>query len=67
MYTSVNFKTKKALKQAIKAGEQVTLFAPGLGSPTQNGTECVEGPHYPKPHRWYGQAHVVNGVVVKVD
>ena len=66
MYTDKNFKTKKALKEAVAAGQQVTLFAPGMGTPKQNGTETVEGPHYPQPHTWYAQVTVANGVVVKV-
>jgi hypothetical protein len=66
MYTSKNFPTKKALKEAVAAGERVTLFAPGLGSPKENGAEYVEGPHYPKPHSWYAEVTMKDGVVVKV-
>ena len=66
MYTSINFKSKKALKEAVAAGEVVTLFSPGLGTPKENGIEFVEGPHYPEPHRWYAQVEVRDGVVVKV-
>lgn len=66
MYTTENFPTKKALKQAVAEGQQVTLYAPGLGSPKQNGTEYVEGPHYPKPHTWYAEVTVVDGFVTKV-
>jgi hypothetical protein len=66
MYTTKNFKSKKALKEAVAAGETVTLFAPGLGTPKDNGTEFVEGPHYPAPHSWYAQVTVLDGKVVKV-
>ncbi len=66
MYTSENFKSKKALKEAVAAGKQVTLFAPGLGSPPTNGTCAVSGPHYPEPHKWYAEVTVKDGVVVKV-
>lgn len=66
MYTTTNFKTKKALKDAVAAGVKVRLFAPGIGNPVTNGTEYVEGPHYPEPHRWYAQVEVSNGIVVKV-
>lgn len=66
MYTSIDFPTKKAFKEAVKAGTKVTLFAPGLGTPAQNGTETVEGPHYPKPHTWYAQVTVKDGIVTKV-
>ena len=67
MYTSRNFKTKKALKDAVAAGEQVRVFSPGLGQPKENGTESVEGPHYPEPHRWYAHVTLVDGVIVKVS
>ena len=66
MYTYKNFKTKKALKEAVEAGERVTLFSPGIGSPKRDGIESVEGPHYPKPHTWYAHVEVKDGVVVKV-
>lgn len=66
MYTVTNFKTKKAFKEAVTQGEQIRLYAPGLGTPKDNGTETVEGPHYPKPHIWYAQVEVKDGVVVKV-
>lgn len=66
MYATTNFPTKKALKAAVAAGEQVTVFAPGLGTPKTDGTEYLEGPHYPKPHTWYAQVTMVNGLVVKV-
>lgn len=66
MYTQQNFKTKKALKEAVQSGQTVTLFAPGLGTPKRDGTEFVEGPHYPAPHTWYAQVLMKDGKVVKV-
>lgn len=66
MYTDTNYRTKKALREAVKAGERVTLFAPGLGEPPTNGRAAVEGPHYPEPHRWYAQVTVTDGVVTSV-
>ena len=66
MYTDINFPSKKALKEAVAAGREVTIFAPGLGTPKVNGTDFVEGPHYPKPHSWYAQVTMVSGLVTKV-
>lgn len=66
MYTTQNFKTKKALKEAVAAGKRITIFAPGLGTPKENGTEYIEGPHYPQPHRWYAEVEMKNGAVIKV-
>ena len=68
MYTVENFKTKKALEEAVAAGKQVRLYAPGLGAfRTMSGTEFVEGPHFPEPHRWYAKVEMKNGVVVRVQ
>ena len=68
MYTHTNFKTKKALKEAVAAGERVTFYQPGgmFPTPTTDGVIYVEGPHYPQPHRWYAKCETVNGVIVKV-
>ncbi len=67
MYVEPNFKTKKALKEAVAAGETVTVFSPGMFPANQNGSESVEGPHYPKPHKWYARVQVANGRVTKVS
>lgn len=66
MYVTPNFPTKKALKEAVKAGQIVRVYSPGPFPAEQNGTECVEGPHYPKPHTWYAEVQVVGGVVKSV-
>lgn len=66
MYTVRNFRTKKALKEAVANGEEVKIYAPGLGTPKRNGTEFLEGPHYPAQHTWYAQVTMQNGLVVKV-
>ena len=65
-YTTANFKTKKALREAVAAGSQVRIFAPGLGDPPTDGTTTVGGPHYPAPHTWYAQVTMVGGLVTKV-
>lgn len=68
MYLRPNFETKKAAREAIARGETVTVFQPGgLTTPVRNGTETVEGPHHPKPHKWYGKAHIKDGKVVKLE
>jgi hypothetical protein len=66
MYVSPNFKSKKALKEAVAAGKPVEAFSPGPFPCKENGTESVEGPHYPEPHKWYARVEIVNGLVVKV-
>ena len=68
MYTVQNFKTKKELKEAVAAGKAVRVYQPGPfgGNKPSNGTVYLEGPHYPEPHRWYAEAVLENGLVVKV-
>lgn len=69
-YTTINFKTKKALKEAIAAGRYVEVYQPngdvtGRGAP-RDGIVYLEGPHYPAPHSWYAQGEMRDGRLVKV-
>lgn len=67
MYTSTNFKSKKALKDAVAQGKEVTVYNPGIGGPPpREGVVTLEGPHYPEPHKWYAEATLKDGKVVKV-
>jgi len=72
LYTRNNYKTKKALKEAVVTGEKVTIFQPGgMFDPPENksdftGTAFCEGPHYPAPHTWYAEVTMQNGIVTKV-
>ncbi len=66
-YVSPNFKTKKALKEALaKNPGSVEVYQPGLGSVPVNGRVTLEGPHYPEPHKWYAQGLMENGQLVSV-
>ena len=65
-YTDINFKTKKALKEALAAGQHVGVYYPGFGTSPANGTISLEGPHYPKPHSWYATGTMADGKLVKV-
>lgn len=65
-YARINFKSKKALKAAVADGERVEIFSPGPFGCKTNGTEFLEGPHFPAAHQWYAQVEVVDGVVTKV-
>ena len=65
-YVSPNFRTKKALREAVKAGTTVEVFQPGLGTVPENGTVYLEGPHYPEPHKWYAVGTMKDGKLVKV-
>lgn len=58
MYVDPNFKTKKALKEAVASGQHVTVFSPGPFPVSSAKKQAVEGPHYPEPHRWYAQVEV---------
>lgn len=70
MYTSVNFKSKKELKQAVADGKKISVFQPNnmFGTPDPKEGSCaVEGPHFPKPHRWYASVQLADGYIVKVS
>jgi hypothetical protein len=67
MYTECNFKTKKELKAAVAAGEEVNVVPDMLGGrKLLTGVVWLEGPHYPQPHKWYAEAIVDNGRITKV-
>lgn len=68
MYANVNFKTKKAFREAVAAGQRITVYQVGPfgGSEPTDGKVCVEGPHYPRPHTWYASVTLKDGVVVAV-
>lgn len=67
-YVTGNPKSKAEVKRRLKAGERLRVFYPGLGSlPEGGGTVYLEGPHYPKPHRWYAQGKVdAEGFLISV-
>lgn len=79
-YTNINFKTKKALKEAVtnyldnhdsvkSSIGPIRCHQPGLGPDLSNftGKVCLEGPHYPATHTWYAEAELKDGVVIKVS
>lgn len=44
MYVEPNFKSAKALREAVAAGQHVEVFSPGPFPAILNGSESVEGP-----------------------
>lgn len=41
-YTTTNFKTKKAVREAIAEGKTVTVYNPGLGGEITDGKVYLE-------------------------
>jgi len=66
-YTSINFKSKKALKEAVASGARITTWSPGPFPVKTDGRDVVEGPQYPQPHKWYASVVVENGYITKVS
>ena len=66
MYVSPNYRTKKELKAALKAGGLVKVFPPGLGTVPKDGIVSLEGPHFPEPHTWYAVGTMKDGKLIKV-
>ena len=67
-YVTGNPRTKKALKDALAAGQELYAYEPGVGAlPKGGGRVFLEGPHYPEPHRWYAEAQIdATGKIIKV-
>ena len=66
-YVDPNYKSKKEFKEAVASGKQHRPYNPsGMFPVTKNGRISIEGPHYPKPHTWYADCDVVNGIITKV-
>ena len=70
-YASVNFPSKKALKEAVARGDRVgvnrmTPFHGYGGEYVENGVAAIDGPWSPQPHKWGAVVNIANGVIVKV-
>lgn len=61
MYTVKNYKSKEDLAK----GAKIKIFAPSLDSPKVNGIECIQGPHYPKPHTWEAEVVMKYGIKIR--
>lgn len=68
-YLYPNMKSKKLYKEAIKDGRTITARenTPWGSNVVENGNVTFEGPHYPEPHRFYGNAIVKDGRVIKIS
>ena len=66
LYTVKNYKTKKAIREAVQAGERGAVYQPGGLVPVVSGKNAVEGPHYPDAHTWYASAGIADGVIVSI-
>jgi hypothetical protein len=65
MYTEINFKTKKAMREAFEAGRKLRAFSPGPFPGTATGKDCIEGPH--GVHQWYASVKLIGYQVVSMD
>lgn len=67
MYCDIDFKSKKELIEAFKNGTELSVYQPGgLFEGKKDGVVSIEGPHYPKPHKWYCRVEITNGIIVRV-
>lgn len=68
MYTVIDFNSKKELVEAFKAGAKLEVYQPGpFGPEAKDGRTVIEGPHYPRPHKFYVSVEVQNGIIVKIN
>ena len=67
MYTKKDYITKKELIADFKNGIPIRIYNPGpFGDAPRNGEVFLEGPHYPRPHKWYVRAIMKDGKVIKI-
>ena len=68
-YLYPELKSKKAYKEALKTGMRIIARdnTPWGQKDIIDGSVVFEGPHYPKPHRYYGTAIVKDGIVIKIS
>jgi hypothetical protein len=64
VHISPDFETKKAFREAVKAGRKIRVYGPGIYPAKDNGREVVEAPA--RYHKWYATVLVRDGFVVKV-
>lgn len=69
VYLYPNLKSKKAYKDAVKEGKSITAqeLTPFGARPIRDETVAFSGPHFPQAHKFYGQAVVKDGLVVKIS
>lgn len=66
-YVDPDYPTKKAFRLAVESGKQHKTYNPSGMFPTTNtGSDVIEGPHYPRPHKWYAAVTIIGGIVTKV-
>lgn len=64
MYVSSKFKTKKSLKAAIAAGEEVYAMSNSMFPESGTGKATLQMPvDY---HRWYAQIEIVDWKIVRI-
>ena len=64
-YTVKNYQSKKELIADFKAGKEIECFQAG-DFPLREGRNSLEGPHYPKPHKWYASCVIVGGKATQI-
>tara|TARA_R110000787_G_scaffold137573_9_gene251212 strand:+ start:1070 stop:1288 length:219 start_codon:yes stop_codon:yes gene_type:complete len=66
-YTDRNYKTKKALHEALRDGVIVSVYQPWhllANTEVPDGPATVEGPHFPAAHSWYATCDVLDGRII---
>lgn len=69
MYASTNFKTKKALKEAVADGKKIYVKSAGpFPAPEGPCSTWLDGPWSPAAHTWHAEVQInADGWIVKVS
>lgn len=60
--------TEELQKKLNRLSNRLQAYQPGGMFPgTTNGKDVIEGPHYPKPHKWYASVVLADSIVVKAS
>ena len=68
-YIYPDMPSKASIKRALTEGVEFTCrdnTPRGQITVYNTNAIAVEGPHYPKPHRWYGTAVIKEGFVTRI-
>lgn len=75
-YLSKNYRSKKAAREAVAAGENVSICVvePQISARQVKSKKhglvtehTITGPWYPEPHKWYGNARINrDGQIVEI-
>lgn len=67
MYSVKNYQTRKQLVEDFNNGIKIKIYQPNqMFTIPSSGSTVIEGPHYPKPHKFYVAVEYSDFIVTKI-